>query len=325
MARYARNTAILAKIEGTYGTDPTPTEAANAMLVSNFSITPVNAQNVPRDLVRGYFGGSEHLVATKNIQIGFDVEFQSSGNMTAPTIPAWGVLMRSCGFSETGSAGIRVEYNPISTAQESCTIYFYDSGDTLHEANGCRGTVSIDLSSGSRPVFRFSFTGLYVANTASSNGALTLTAWQKPLTVTDSNTNDLLLGAVTYTAGTPAVSGGTAYPSTGLTLDIGNAVNFTPLVGGETVDITQREVTGSITLDVTAAQAVTFQASVVANTTTALGLQHGTTAGLKMLVYAPTVQMLNPRPVDLNGRRLVSYDLRFVPSSGNDEIKIVAA
>jgi hypothetical protein len=324
MARFVRNTAILAKIEGTYGSDPTPSEAANAILVSNFSVTPINSQNVPRDLVRGYFGGSEHLVATKNVQISFDVEFQSSGSMTTPTIPAWGPLMRACGFSETGTASVRVEYNPISTAQESVYIYFFNDG-TRHKVAGCRGNVSIDLTVGARPVFRFSFTGLYVDITAASASALTLTAWKTPLTVTDTNTNDLMLGDLTYTAATPAITGGTAYPSTGLTIDIGNAVNHVPLVGGETVDISQREVTGQVTLDVTAAQEVTFASAVIANTVTELGIQHGTTAGSKMLIYAPSVQMLNPRFADVSGRRLITYDLRLTPSSGNDEIKIVAA
>lgn len=324
MARFVRNTAILAKIEGTYGSDPTPTEAANAILVSNFSVTPINSQNVPRDLVRGYFGGSEHLVGTKNVQIGFDVEFASSGSMVTPTVPAWGPLLRACGFAETGTAGTRVEYNPISSGQESVYIYYFDDG-VRHKISGCRGTVSIDLTAGARPVFRFAFTGLYVDVTSNANSALTLTAWKTPLTVTDSNTGDLMLGDLTYTAGTPTITGGTNYPSTGLSIDIGNAVNHVPLVGGETVDISQREVTGSITLDVTASQEVTFAGNVIANTNTELGIIHGTTAGSKMLIYAPAVQMINPRKADVSGRRLITYDLRLVPLSGNDEIKIVAA
>ena len=63
-ARYHRNTAILAKIEATYGTDATPTEAANALLVSNVSINPLNAQNVSRDLIRPFLGGSEQQPET---------------------------------------------------------------------------------------------------------------------------------------------------------------------------------------------------------------------------------------------------------------------
>ena len=50
MARYVRNTVVLAKVESTYGTDSTPTGTANSMLVSNLSINPLNAGNVDRAL-----------------------------------------------------------------------------------------------------------------------------------------------------------------------------------------------------------------------------------------------------------------------------------
>ena len=43
-----------------------------------------------------------------------------------------------------------------------------------------------------------------------------------------------------------------------------------------------------------------------------------------MLVFMPAVQLINPKKVEKQGRRLIGYDMRIVPSSGNDELKIVA-
>jgi hypothetical protein len=63
--RYIRNTAILAKIESTYGTDSTPTEGANAILISNCQHQPAERANVDRDLVRPYMGASEQLVGRR--------------------------------------------------------------------------------------------------------------------------------------------------------------------------------------------------------------------------------------------------------------------
>ena len=48
-------------------------------------------------------------------------------------------------------------------------------------------------------------------------------------------------------------------------------------------------------------------------------------AGSKILLFAPAVQLTNPSKQELNGRRLIGFDLRLVPSSGNDDIKLVAA
>jgi len=58
MARYMRNTTILAKVNaGSYGTDASPTGAADAILVSGCTITHMY-DNVDRDLIRSTFGAS---------------------------------------------------------------------------------------------------------------------------------------------------------------------------------------------------------------------------------------------------------------------------
>lgn len=327
MTRFVRNTAILAKVEATYGTDSSPTGAVNAILVSNLNVNPLNAQNVARDLIRPYFGGSEQLIGSASVEISFDVEFQNGG--TAGTAAKWDELLQACGFA-TGSlltTPSRVEHLFATdySALKSATIYYHDDG-LLKKILGARGSFSVNLGVGERPVFSFKFIGLDGGETATANPSTTLTGFKTPLVVTDTNTGALTLGS-TYATG--ALSGGTEYIATGLKFDLGNAVQFTDLLGtaaasGQTVDITQREMTGSLELDLTAAQEVTFMTNVKANTTQSLGVVHGTTAGYKMLVFMPSVQMINPKKVDKNGRRMVGFDLRIMPSSGNDELKIVA-
>ena len=317
--RYIRNTAILAKIESTYGTDSTPTEGANALLVSNVSINPLSAANVDRDLVRPYMGASEQLVGPANIELSFDIELSGAG--AAGTAAAYGPLLRACGFAETLSASIRAEYNLVTPVADSVSIYYFSDG-VKHIAKGCRGTLLLKMSAGGRPVLSFKFLGLDGGVTAASPSALTLTAFKTPTVISEPNTGDLTFGA-TYTAATPTLTGGTGYPSQGIELDLGNAVNYTPLLGGESVDISQRQVTGKILLDLTAAQEVTFMASVKANTLQSLGLMHGTTAGYKVMIFMPAAQLINLSKSEVNGKLMIGYDIRALPSSGNDELKIV--
>lgn len=323
MPRLMRNSAILAKIETTYGTDAVPTGAANALLVSNISATPLVAQNVSRDLVRPYLGASEQLIGTKHIALSFDVELQSSGSMTAPTLPGWGVLARACGLAETGTAGVRVEYNPISTSFESVSIYYYLDG-VLRKLLGARGNMVIKMGVGERPLLSFAFKGLDGGVSAAALPATTLSGFKTPTVVTDANSGDVTLGC-TYTAATPALTGGTIYPSRGIEIDLGNQVEFVPLLGGEAVDIINRESTARLQFDLTAAQEVSFDASVKANTVQAVGLTHGSAAGSKVLVFAPAVQLINPSYQEYNGRMLMGFEGRVTPSSGNDEIKLVSA
>lgn len=317
MPRYIRNSAILAKIETVYKTDPVPTGAANAILVSNLSINPLNAQNVSRDLIRGYMGGSEQLIGNAFVEASFDIEVAGSG--AAGTAPAYGALLRACGMAEAVTASTRVDYTPVSAAFESVTIYYHDDG-VLHKLLGARGTFSLDMGSGNRPVMKFRMLGIDGGISATANPALTLTAWKAPGVITDPNTGDVTVGC-TYSAG--ALSGGTTYPSQGLQIDIGNTVNHVPLLGDESIEITQRDASGSVSLDLTAAQEVSFMATVKANTVQGIGMLHGTTAGYKVLVFAPGTQMINPKKADINGRRLIGYDLRLTPSAGNDELRIV--
>jgi len=315
-SRLIRNSAILAKAESTYNTDPTPTGSANAILISDASFA-VSYDNVPRNLVRGYLGGSEQLVGTKHVEMSFSVELSGSGD-EGLTAPAWAPLLKACGYAES-DAGAYFEYAPVSSAFPSVTIYYYDDG-VLHIATGCRGSCEFDLTLGARPTMKFRFLGIEGGASEASIPSLTLTAFQKPVAITNPNAGDILLGC-TYAAG--ALSSGTAYPSRGLSINAGNDVQYTPMLGGEAVDIVNREITGTCDLELTAAQEVALMTAVAANTTTSLGFSYGTMAGNSLVLYLPVVQRINPKLTEYNGRRLIGLDLRALPSSGNDELKIV--
>jgi hypothetical protein len=322
MGRLIRKTAILAAVESTYGTDAAPTGAANALVVSNLSINPLNAQNVDRDIIRAYLGGSEQLVGTAYVEAGFDIELVGSG--TAGTPPAWGALMRAIGFAEIITAATRVDYVPVSNVFESVTIDWYDDG-VLHKLLGARGTASLKMSVGEKPVISFKFVGINGGATAVAAPATTLTAFRVPQIVTDANSGNVTFGGTHNIATAPAIAAGTEYPSQGLTIDLGISTPFQALLGGESVEITDRKVTGAVKLDLTAAQEVQFLADVKAATLTTVGMCHGTVAGDKVLVWMPSVQRVEPTKEELNGKRMCGYKLNINPLSGNDEIRIVTS
>ena len=178
-----------------------------------------------------------------------------------------------------------------------------------------------------RPTLKFTFWGLYGGISAATPAGVSFANFITPLVVNDQNTGDVNLGGTVSPTGAPAIGGSpVVLPSLGLELDIGNSVQFTPLLGGESIDITDREVKGSIRVDQTAAQEVSRFADVLAATLSSVSLIHGTAAGNKVLVHSPSAQFINPAMDELNKRRLQKYDLRLVPSpsgSGNDELRLV--
>lgn len=305
---YTRKTALLAKIETIYGTDAVPTGAANALVIRNATLTPLDADMVDRALVRPYFGSSPKLAVAARVQLDFEVELAGSG--AAGTVPAWGALLRGCAFSETISAGVSVAYAPVSAAIESLTIYTFIDG-IKHGLTGARGTVDLDVTAKGIPVLKFKFTGLYVAPADVANPTLTTTAWQTPLPVNNANTSGFSLH-------------GYAGILQALTMSIANKVAYRNLVGEESVQITDRAPTGSCTITAVPIGTKDFFTLAKNATLGALAITHGTVAGNKVTIAAPQVQVVKPTYGDQDGIRMLQMGLELVPSAGNDEITITA-
>lgn len=320
MSRFFRNAAILAKVETTYGQDAAPVAGLDALLFSGVTFNPLNANNVARDLVRPFLGGSEQLVGTASVEVSFEVELQSSG--TAGTAPAFGPLLRACAMAQAVTAGSRVEYTPITNGVESVTMHVHMDG-ARHVLLGARGTWEIRAGIGDRPVIAFTFTAIDGGVTAVSNPTPVLTAWRTPQVVTDPNSGNIILGG-TYAAG--AISSGTSYSSRGFpSLDIGNDVQYVPLLGGDSIDIVNRDATGQFSLFLSASQTATFLTDIKANTLTSVGWTHGNGAGNLVTLFLPSAQRLNYSYDDYNGRLMSNMDLRALPVSGNDEVRLVFA
>jgi len=318
MPRRIKNTIVTAKVETTAGTDAVPTGAANAVLISDATITPLDAASIDRALMRGYLGGSEQLVGPGSVKMSYSVELAGSG--AAATPPAWGQLLQGCAASEgLLTTPARVEYTPVSTSFKTLTQYYYDDG-LVHKLLSSMGNCTLSAKVGERPMLRFEWVGLDGGIVATPNPTGTFTAWKKPVAMTRANVVDIALGA-TYAAG--ALTGGALYNSTGLEMNFGNTVNFSAMLSSETVDISDRQSTATMEVELSAAQEVALMEKVKANETQSLGFIIGTASGNKVLFFAPAVQLTNPRKSELNGNRLIGFDLRLVPVNGNDEWRIV--
>lgn len=318
--RQVRDAVILSKAEVTYATDPTPTGGSNALQVGSFSIDPMVAQNVMRELVRGYMGGFEELVGDRYIAARYSVEGAGSG--TAGTAPSYAANLLACGLAEAVEAVTRVDYTPVSSTFGSVTNYYHDSG-VKHISTGTRGTFDLRLELGERPMFDFSMMGLHNDESAAAQPSGTFTGFKTPQVVTNAFSGDIVLGCTHTTTGAPALTAGTTYASKGLRLSMGNQVAHSALLNDESIVISDRAVTGELTLKLTAAQEVTLMGNVRSATLTSIGFTHGTVAGRKLLVFMPYCQLVNARKSEDNGQRLVTFGFRAIPSSGNDELRIV--
>ena len=308
-ARKMQKLALLAKIETTYGTDATPTGAANAMLVKNVTITPLEGEEIQRDLVLPYFGTQGVILAATYGKIDFEVELSGSG--TAGTAPFWSVLARACGMAETIVAATSATYSPVSSGQESATIWWNLDG-TRHVLLGARGNLSATLDVQKIPMLKFSLTGLLGTVTDVALPATTLPTPPKPVPPSKANTTVFTLHG--YSAIVEAFS-----------FDLGNKVEPRLLIGSESIELIDRAVSGTVVVQADQAAAIDWQAKAISRARGALAITHGTSAGNIIQIAAPAVEIGKQTFGSTANILNTSLPLVFCPSSstGNDEISIV--
>lgn len=295
---------ILSKIETTYGTDAVPTGAANAVLATNVSLSPMEGQDVSRELELVTLGAQPTVPVEMHAKLSFEVELAASG--TAGTPPAWGPLLRGCAVAETIAAGVSVTYNPVSANHESMTHYFVVEG-TKYALVGSRGTATLKVEAQKIPKIAFTFTGLFTAPAEAAAPTPTLTAWQKPIVATKANTP-----VCTYNA-QPLVL-------RSLELDLANEVVTRFLIGSEGVLITAKNEKLSATVEAVPLTTLDPYALALAQTAAPLVLTHGIGAGKIVGLNVPLAQIQRPAGL-ANQQGIVEWPLTFVPqvNAGNDQ------
>lgn len=305
--------AILAKIEGTYGTDSTPSGGSNAMLVKNLQVVPLEAQYASREgIALPAMGRFSSKTANVMASVSFDVEM--TGANAAGTAPPYGCLLRACNLSETIVANTSVTYAPHSNqaASEGVSIYAHTDG-MRQKILGWRGSVAAVFANEDIPVFRFRGMGFYSTPTDTALPSLTLTPWQAPLPM--NRTNTPTIGVHSYAAGL-----------WNATFDLGNQVNFVPFPGTNGSNqfmIVDRRPVGSVELELPTIAEKDYFSIVASGATGSTSIVHGTAAGNIVTITAAQSRLTNPRYGNQRGVKTLQMDLELAPSNSlNDEISI---
>jgi hypothetical protein len=311
MALY-RKRLLLAEIEQTYGTSAAP-DGADALLVSNLEVSPLEVELLDRELITPYLGNSEKVVGQRMGQVNFEVELAGSG--TAGTAPKWGKILMACGFAEAVNGTTSVTYTPVSSSFSSVTLDFNADG-TKHLFTGCRGTATFNLNAGEIPKISFEMMGIY--NAVTSSAALTPTFDNQADPVVVNSQNTTAVSAFSYSACLESFS-----------LALNNETPFRQLAGcSQQIMITERAPSGEISIEspvVGSGQGQKdFFAAVSAQTLGAITWQHGQTAGNIITFNAPTCNLDSPSYGDSDGVMMLNLPFMPIPTvAGNDEYSII--
>lgn len=309
MSKLTRRRLILAVMETQYGTDATPTGAANAILVKNLNIVPQETNLVARDLVQPWLGNFANIPSAVYATVDFEVEIAGSG--AAGTVPAFDCLLQACALVPTVTADVSAVYKPVSTNLQSASIYVNVDG-TLHKLIGARGTVAFDFQVEAIPTMKYKFTGLFSPVTDAPMPSADYTHFQMPVVVNTQNTSNF------------AIHGFNAAVMRTVNFDLANTVIHKPLVGGETVQITDRKPAGTFEIEAVDVATKDFFGDARNAVLGAVSLTHGTVAGNIVNISAPNAQITKPTYADYNGVQMLQAGLVLIPNqtTGNDEVSI---
>jgi len=127
---------ITVKVESSYNNDIVPA-VGDAVLCEKVTFSYANARLINRTPKRQSIGALAPLYGGALGQLA--IEFEMKGSGAAGTAPEFDALLQSAGLFGTPVASTSVTYKPVSTAQKSVSIYYYQDG-RLRKLTGCVAT-----------------------------------------------------------------------------------------------------------------------------------------------------------------------------------------
>lgn len=171
---------LLAKIEGSYGTDPVPTGGSNVIAITRDGVTfAPGFEHLTRMILDGTISKVSGTNAMPSTKLSFRVELR--GNYTDGSTDSditsgasaqaieIDCLLKACDLAATytaeGSNGARdgyVTYKPtVPTDEGSSVTFYYYTGGKLHIITGAKGNVKGVMEAGKFAFLDFEFSGVY--------------------------------------------------------------------------------------------------------------------------------------------------------------------
>jgi hypothetical protein len=307
-----RNKVSLFKIEAVYGTDAAPTAAANALLTRNARLRPLSGDAIERPLDLPSYGARPSGFANERGEFEFELELAGSG--AAGTAPAWMQVLQVMGFAApvANVTPTRMTQALISSDGGSATLAL-NIDNLLHRQLGVRGTAEFVFEANGLPYMACRTIGLLPAGSPVSEQAApvpVLTAWRDPVPCNTANTTLSIDG---YAAITRSIR-----------FALGNNTPYRSLIGARAVRLTNREITGTLVIEMPNPTAKDFLGLSKARTYVPIALTHGTVAGNILNFSLPRCVLDAPEYSAEDDVTMLSLQFSAIINAGNDELLVEA-
>lgn len=295
-------TAARLKLETNYAQDAAPTVADNGVkILTGLSYTRLAGSRPTDDRADPHFGARGEMKGSHYSEIGFSTYID--GVAAGGDLPSVGALLEACGMTKTVVADTSATYNPVQRGHKSATIWVDMAGE-LHKAVGARGSVKFSGTLGEPLKAEWSLQALEGADPA--------------------NADFPGIGAINNCL--PALSGddttctlaGIALDLNAFEIDMGVQVQYIDTTQGKSIRITQRSITGSITI--LKPDLADFNYRVREKDPCAVMPLHVAHAGIEFDCASASMGIVTE--TDINGAAGIQIPLTLKRTTGNDDLLI---
>ncbi|WP_372502394.1 phage tail tube protein [Tistrella mobilis] len=303
-----RYKAISAKVETTYGTSAAPAYATDLIYAENLQITPVEGQDIERQVDLGRASHTiSHLVG-KHVVITMDIPMHTSGVIGEP--PSYGHILQACSAAEVITAAPSpnegVVYTPIDDDPVSVTLRMRVDGMS-QVITGCRGTWVARANIPGIPYWSVTMTGLYQAPTPETMPTATPTvAYTPPIPASKDLTSVTL--------------GGVALSSSSVEINLGTTVQYVETTAVREVRVLRRDPTASITCEADLATR-NFFADADAETDMEFVVAHGSGAN-RIKIRSVVARIGKITLTEVNGATGLVIPLRLRSSTTDPDLQV---
>jgi len=136
-----RNSFLLAKAEGAYGTPVGSIGASDAVRITSLEVNPITGDRVQRNIIKGFLGADRQPLTNEHVAV--TVTFEWGGSGVAGTAPRFSPLLLAAGMNLTTAA----EITGTATAGGTNTVTLADLGGSNPASDAYLG-FPIEITSG---------------------------------------------------------------------------------------------------------------------------------------------------------------------------------
>lgn len=308
---------LLAKLEVTPGTYSDPVGASDAMLVFGYTVTPMESEEVRREVERPYPGVNPSTYTAIRNRHAFSTELAGSNAVDTPAF--WQVLLRGCLFNAAvPTPSTRVNY-PLATVGDGAAISIAGYKDSArHRSKFCRGNAVFRFNEKALPSIGWDFQGVIEGASpmdSSAPAGVVLPTYPTPVEVNLTNTVVQL--------------GGTTLGVRSLEIDLGNKVEYFSTTGGRSIIYgkdqsgDRRAITAQAVFELPNPAVKNFFTDIIPRTPLAFSLVHGTAPGNIVEINSANAVLGRATYSVEQNRLFMNCPIEFVPTAAGNELTVI--